>query len=60
MNFQAELLSESKLLQLFDIEEDHFNDFKAKDISGKKFSKVTESRLKVQASFPGMLQWIIY
>lgn len=36
MNYQTEVLSESKIIQLFSIEEDHFNDFKAKDISGKK------------------------
>lgn len=40
MSYQAEVLTEEKLLQLFGIEEDHFNDFKAKDISGKKFSKI--------------------
>lgn len=40
MSYQVEVLTEEKLLQLFDIEEDHFNDFKAKDISGKKFSKI--------------------
>ena len=43
MNYQAKMLSENKLMQLFDIEEDHFNDFKAKDISGKKFSKAVSA-----------------
>lgn len=39
MSFAVEMMTEDKLLQLFALEEDHFNDFKAKDISGKKFSK---------------------
>lgn len=43
MNYQTEVLSESKIIQLFSIEEDHFNDFKAKDISGKKFSKAVSA-----------------
>lgn len=37
MKYSAEVLSDEKLLHLFSIEEDHFNDFKAKDISGKNF-----------------------
>lgn len=40
MKYSAEVLSDEKLLHLFSIEEDHFNDFKAKDISGKNFSKI--------------------
>lgn len=40
MSYSTELLTEEKLVQLFQIEEDHFNDFKAKDITGKKFSKI--------------------
>lgn len=43
MNFQVDVLSEEEIMQLFDIEEDHFNDFKAKDISGKKFSKTVSA-----------------
>lgn len=39
MNYQVQLLSEGEVIQLFAIEENHFNDFKAKDITGKKFSK---------------------
>lgn len=35
MKYSAEVLSDEKLLHLFSIEEDHFNDFKAKDISRK-------------------------
>lgn len=38
MKYSAEVLSDEKLLHLFSIEEDHFNDFKAKDISGKNLS----------------------
>lgn len=40
MNYSVENMTDEKLLQLFRIEEDHFNDFKAKDITGKKFSKI--------------------
>ncbi len=43
MSYQIELLTEEKLIQLFSIDEDHFNDFKAKDISGKKFSKIVSA-----------------
>ena len=32
-------ISEAEVLRIFEIEEDHFNDFKAKDISGKKLSQ---------------------
>ena len=39
MRHQTETLTEEKVLQLFQIEENHFNDFKAKDVSGKKLSK---------------------
>lgn len=40
MKYSAEVLSDEKLLHLFSIEEDHFNDFKAKDISGKNFTEI--------------------
>lgn len=40
MSYSTELMTEEKLVQLFQIEENHFNDFKAKDITGKKFSKI--------------------
>jgi len=43
MNYEVELLSEAKVMQLFEIEENHFNDFKAKDITGKKFSKIVSA-----------------
>lgn len=43
MKYSAEVLSDEKLLHLFSIEEDHFNDFKAKDISGKNFSKIVSA-----------------
>ena len=43
MNYQPVILSENKLMQLFNIEEDHFNDFKAKDILPKKFSKAVSA-----------------
>ncbi len=35
MKYSAEVLSDEKLLHLFSIEEDHFNDFKAKIFQGK-------------------------
>lgn len=40
MNYTTENMIDEKLIQLFQIEEDHFNDFKAKDITGRKFSKI--------------------
>ncbi len=40
MSYQIETLTDEKLIQLFSIQEDHFNDFKAKEITGKKFSKI--------------------
>ena len=39
MSFHVETLSEDQILQLFAVEENHFNDFKAKEIDGKKLSK---------------------
>lgn len=39
MNYQAETITKDKLQDLFEIQEDHFNDFKAKELNGKKFSK---------------------
>lgn len=39
-NYTTTILSENQILQLFTtVEEDHFNDFKAKEITGQKFSK---------------------
>ena len=40
MSYQETTMTDSELLRVFAIEEIHFNDFKAKDISGKKFSKI--------------------
>ncbi|MBR6802887.1 MAG: putative DNA binding domain-containing protein [Kiritimatiellae bacterium] len=40
MSYTTEIMTEEKLIQLFSLEEDHFTDFKAKDITGKKFSKI--------------------
>lgn len=40
MIYQETIMTDSELLRVFAIEENHFNDFKAKDISGKKFSKI--------------------
>lgn len=40
MSYSTGRMTDEKLLQLFALEEDHFTDFKAKDISGKKFSKI--------------------
>lgn len=39
MSYQVEAITNDKIKKLFSIQEDHFNDFKAKDVSGKKFSK---------------------
>ncbi len=36
MSFEERTLQEKDLISLFQIEENHFNDFKAKDIEGKK------------------------
>ena len=40
MQYHTKTLSEKEILKLFDIEEDHFNDYKSKDIYGKGFSKI--------------------
>ncbi len=40
MRYQEQVITDNDLLRVFGIEENHFNDFKAKDISGKKFSKI--------------------
>lgn len=39
MVYQETDITNNELLRIFTIEENHFNEFKAKDISGKKFSK---------------------
>lgn len=39
MGYHTENLTDEKVHQLFQIEENHFNDFKSKDITGKKLSK---------------------
>ena len=49
MKYSAEVLSDEKLLHLFSIEEDHFNDFKAKDISGKNFYQNFISNFRLSA-----------
>lgn len=43
MNYQEQVITERELFRIFAIEENHFNDFKAKDISGKKFSKIVSA-----------------
>ena len=43
MNYQVETITEDKLQDLFAIQENHFNDFKAKEISGKKLSKTVSA-----------------
>ena len=43
MNYQDQTLTENDISQVFKIEENHFNDFKSKDISGKKFSKTVSA-----------------
>lgn len=39
MSFEERILSEKEVVSLFEIEENHFNDFKSKDIEGKKLSR---------------------
>lgn len=39
MDYTESVLSEGKVVQLFQIQENHFNEFKSKDITGKGFSK---------------------
>lgn len=39
MSFEERTLSEKEIISLFEIEENHFNDFKSKDIDGKKLSR---------------------
>lgn len=43
MSYQAQTITENEIHRIFGIEENHFNDFKAKDISGKKFSKIVSA-----------------
>lgn len=43
MNFQTKTITEQEVTTIFNIEEDHFNDFKAKDISGQKISKTVSA-----------------
>ena len=39
MKFEEKKLSDKEVASIFDIEENYFNDFKAKDITGKKLTK---------------------
>ena len=39
MSFEERTLLEKDLISLFALEENHFNDFKSKDIEGKKLSR---------------------
>lgn len=39
VSFEERKLTEKEVISLFQIEENHFNDFKAKDIEGKKLSR---------------------
>lgn len=39
MSFEERILSEKDIISLFKIEENHFNDFKSRDIEGKKLSR---------------------
>lgn len=43
MSYQEQVITEGEILRVCEIEENHFNDFKAKDISGKKFSKIVSA-----------------
>ena len=43
MNYQEQVITEGEISRVLKIEENHFNDFKAKDISGNKFSKIVSA-----------------
>ena len=43
MSYNKGKISEGQLAQIFSIEENHFNDFKSKDISGRQFSKIVSA-----------------
>lgn len=43
MSYQEKTLLENEIIKIFSIQEDHFNDFKAKDISGKGLSKIVSA-----------------
>ena len=40
MNFESKKITEKDVTEIFKISEDHFNDYKAKQISGKGISKI--------------------
>ena len=40
MSYQERVITDSECIMLFDIEENHFNDFKAKDIAARKLGKI--------------------
>ena len=46
MNYQAQTITENEIHRIFGIEENHFNDFKAKDLSGNKFCKIVSAFAK--------------
>lgn len=43
MGYHVQVITESELARIFEIEENHFNDFKARDVSGKKFGKIVSA-----------------
>lgn len=43
MSYQVQLMTKNDISRIFKIEENHFNDFKSKDISGNKFSKTVSA-----------------
>lgn len=43
MSFQTLHLTKGDISQIFNIQEDHFNDFKAKGLNGKQFSKTVSA-----------------
>lgn len=43
MSFDSKVLSDADIKIIFEIEEDHFNEFKAKSVSGKGFSKAVSA-----------------
>lgn len=43
MSFQTLHLTKGDISQIFNIQEDHFNDFKAKGLNGKQFSKAVSA-----------------
>lgn len=56
MNYQEQVITERELFRIFAIEENHFNDFKAKDISGKNSVKLF---LPLQMQVVVIFTWVL-